>query len=112
MTDDVELLQAALAEEQKCLWADFGEALNFSAVRQPNPANRHTGWSIQMLNLADRIVDIARLVGPTEWGAVSVRLLLDGWYAAVYDDAHVEYPEIDWDRVREVDETIRRTGKL
>lgn len=98
--NELDAMRKVLTEELACLWSDFAEARNHAMLRDPNPANRYGGWSIQMLSLADRIVDITRLVGATPWGEVSFSLLREtgeGWYEVIHEDAGIEYPEIDYE---------------
>jgi hypothetical protein len=61
----------AVQEELADLWADLD-----AAVREA----LNGSWSIGCQNIADRIMRLTPLVGPTPWGQVQVPLLLSGTY--------------------------------
>ncbi|PZG12956.1 hypothetical protein C1I95_24755 [Micromonospora craterilacus] len=61
-------------EEQDLLWSDLNEAINRAIDGT---------WSQQAAGIARRIVEAARLVGPTEYGEVGWSLLAGGVYEAV-----------------------------
>lgn len=86
-------LAGAVRSELEHLWHDL-----YLARRHAH----NTAWSMGCGNAAYRIVMLSRLVGPTPWGDVQVDLLLDGVYERVYQDAGIEFPPVDWARVREV----------
>ncbi len=88
MTDDERFV---VADEVVALWTDLEEAM-----RRAWPAD---GWSIGALGVAERIVSLSRLVGPTPWEAVPIRLLQSGVYEKVYGDAGIEHPAVDYRRV-------------
>lgn len=67
-------LVAWVREEQVILWTDLETAIG-SAI--------DGAWSIRAGNVARRIVEAARLVGPTPHGEISYRLVAGGVYAAV-----------------------------
>jgi hypothetical protein len=98
-TPDRDALAAALAEELVQLWGDLTAAVRYALTGS---------WSIQCENLAERIVALSRLVGPTGWEHIDVKLLLDGVYEKVHREAGIEVPPVDWDRVRAVDSYITR----
>lgn len=89
MTDLAEWVR----NEQDILWDDLGEAIR---------ASRNGAWSIQAANLARRIVEAARLVGPTPYGRIPWSLLAGGVYAAIADAGAlaVELPDdAEWERL-------------
>lgn len=101
--DEPQTLEDAARQELAMLWSDLTNARR-SALNGV--------WSIRCENVAYRIVMLSRFVGPTSWQDVDVDLLLDGVYAKVYDEAGIDYPPIDWDRVREVkDRIMQRLGR-
>jgi hypothetical protein len=73
-TTNSHALEEWCRQEQESLWNDLGDAIRGS---------QNGVWSIQCSNLARRIVEVARLVGPTPWGSVPLPLLAGGVYAAV-----------------------------
>lgn len=91
-----------LEDELVYLWSDFEQARAFNFVGRPDPADEHGGWSIQMLNLADRITDITRLVGSPTWESIPVMLLLGGWWDSVHRRANLEPPAFDRQRAQAV----------
>lgn len=91
-------LEQALRDELVALWSDMTQARRDAA---------YGGWSIGCDWLAQRIITLSRLVGPTFWDEVEVATLLDGTYEKVYTGAGIEYQQIDWGCVREVDEANR-----
>jgi hypothetical protein len=95
-------LTRAARDELESLWDDL-----YAARRH----GINTGWSIQCHQLAYRIVRLSRLVGPTLWEAIQIDLLYDGVYERVHQDAGIDYPSIDWQRVDAVKARIeaRRT---
>lgn len=91
-------LTQAIRDELVMLWGDLSWAVRHA----------HNGsWSVQCENIADRIVTLSRLVGPTKWGELDVDLLLGGVYERVYHEAGIEVPEIDWEQVRRADAYLR-----
>ena len=64
MTAQPDELIATLREELVDLWSDFNDAVNFNMVRNLDPLNEGSGWSIRMCGLADRIVSCCRAPGP------------------------------------------------
>jgi hypothetical protein len=60
--------------EQHILWHDLREAIGGAF---------HGVWSIRAANIAHRIVEAARLVGPTPYGEVPWPILAGGVYEAV-----------------------------
>lgn len=71
MTDN---LSAWVQDEQHILWGDLLAAIQ---------AAQNGVWSIQAANIARRIVEAARLVGPTELEGVPWTLSAGGVYEAV-----------------------------
>lgn len=96
-------LEAAIREELVCLWSDLDQARRSAAVPL-DPSDERRGWSICMLNVADRIGDLTRLVGPSNWEEVSVDLLLEGWWDVVHERAGIPAPWFDRARARAVRE--------
>lgn len=92
-----ESLEAAARHELVQLWSDLSTA-------RRNAIN--TSWSIQCGNLAHRIVNLSRLAGATPWEEIGVSLLLDGVYERLHREAGIDYPPIDWGRVRNVAQRI------
>ena len=95
-------MRELLVYELERLWGELREARRRALTS--------TGWSIEAEDKRDRIVEISRVVGPTPWKSIDVDLLLDGTYQTVYDEAGVEYPEVDMKRAREVRAFIDRGG--
>lgn len=91
-------LVEAVREELVMLWSDMTSAAQYAL---------NGCWSIQCEGLAERIVTLSRLVGPTGWEHIDVDLVLSGVYERVYREAGIEVPPIDWPRVREVDAYIK-----
>ena len=89
MTDLIDWVR----EEQDILWDELADAIE---------AARNRAWSIQAANIARRIVEAGRLVGPTPYGGVPWSLLAGGVYAAIADAGSitVELPdEAEWERL-------------
>lgn len=95
-THTANLVEVARSESI-CLWSDLQEAQQ-TAIR--------TDWSIKCGNLAERIVDLSRLVGAVPWQCIGVSTLRTGVYERVYTEAGIAYPPIDWQRVAEVEQRI------
>lgn len=96
MTASLDQLSAWVQEEQEILWSDLSEAINASV-------NGH--WSMQAANIALRINEAARLVGPTPYGSAPWPLVAGGVYEAVYAAAGInpEMPdEAEWQRSDEL----------
>lgn len=108
MTERVALLEEALREQLVHAWTDFDEARRLALVKHLDPGNERSGWSIKMLQLADRIADMSRLVGPSDWEQIPVDLLLDGWWAAVHRRAGLVAPAFDRARAEAVRARRRR----
>lgn len=99
-------LRQAIADELVWLWGDLATARR----------NAHNGcWSVGCENTVTRIVALSRMVGATPWGHIDVGVLLDGLYERVHREAGIEYPPIDWVRVREIqayiDESVAGIGR-
>lgn len=80
-------------DQQEILWDELKDAIG----RAVNGA-----WSIEAANVARRIVEAARLVGPTRYGAVPWSLLAGGVYAAVLEAGGLtaELPDdAEWSRL-------------
>lgn len=84
------------------LWTDLAHAREWAG---------NGVWSMQCDNLAYRVVMLSRVVGACPWGEVDVDVLLDGLYARIHDEAGLEYPEIDWEKVREMKAYIEEGAK-
>lgn len=91
-------LAAALADELVQLWGDLSSAVGYAL---------NGCWSIQCENLAERIVELSRLVGPTGWEHVGVDLLLGGVYERVHREAGIEFPAVDWPQVHALHARIK-----
>lgn len=74
MDDAYEPLVAWVRDEQVALWGDLNEAIRGAA---------NGAWSIHAANVARRIVEAARLVGPVPHGEIPWSLVAGGVYAAV-----------------------------
>jgi hypothetical protein len=93
-----QVLAAAIREELMDLWHDLSWAVEYA----------HDGcWSMQCESLAGRIVELSRLVGPTSWEHIQVKLLRSGVYERVYDEAGIAYPPIDRAEVEALHERIQ-----
>lgn len=74
-------------EELQCLWGDLSEAIR--------RAFRCT-WSIEALNVKERIQTLTKLVGPTSWESVQIDLLESGIYQQVHAEIGIEiHPDMD-----------------
>lgn len=98
-THSADLTQLA-RREVGYLWSDMADASR-------NAIN--TTWSINMSNIAGRIVALSRHTGALPWVHVSTALLRAGIYQRVYDNTALTYPPIDWDRVAESERRIAST---
>jgi hypothetical protein len=83
-------------------WSDLAADIHASQVKRLDPTNERSGWSIGMLDRADRIASMTRAVGPVNWEVVQVDLLLDGWWEAVYRRAGLPVPPFDRERAEGV----------
>jgi hypothetical protein len=101
----VDDLVEACREELRILWCDL-EAARCSAIRPGT-------WSIQCLNLEDRIKTFTKLVGPTPWEEIQISLLELGIYQRIHADLGVAAP-VDMERVAQtrarLDERAARHG--
>lgn len=95
-------LITAIREELVDLWSDFDDAVKFSMVRNLDPLNERSGWSMKMSGIADRIGALTKLVGPIGWEQVSVDLLLDGWWRVIYERVGLDAPPFDAARAQAV----------
>jgi hypothetical protein len=80
-------------EEQVVLWDDLYEAIGSSV---------NGAWSIRAANVARRIVEAARLVGPTPHGEIHYSLVAGGVYEAVLAAGGIESElpdEQEWQRL-------------
>lgn len=102
MTAQPDELIATLREELVDLWSDFNDAVNFNMVRNLDPLNEGSGWSIRMCGLADRIASITLLVGSPSWENIQVDLLLNGWWDAVHAARGLDVPPFDRERAQAV----------
>lgn len=83
-------LRKFVEDEQMLLWDDLDKAIRYSV---------NGIWSIQATAVAGRIVDAARLVGPTPWERIQWPLLAGGVYAKLLTLAGLEVPAVDWERL-------------
>lgn len=67
-------------------------------------------WSMGAANTSARIVEAARLVGPTPWGEVPWPLVRGGVYAAVLQAGGLDAEPIDEAEMRRVDELMYKHG--
>jgi hypothetical protein len=102
-TPTYDQLHGLLVDTQVDLWSDLNEAVNRAQVTPPVVPGH---WSIGCDNVARRIIDNARVVGPVSWRHIQVNLLLGGIYERVLHTAGVAWPTIDWDEVRSLYECI------
>jgi hypothetical protein len=100
---EIDTLKKAIREELGCLWSDLHDAQQ-SGIR--------TDWSIKCINLAERITDLTKLVGPTPWDEVPLPVLENGVYQRVLASIGIT-ADVDMAKVAEVrasiDERNRRT---
>lgn len=92
-TTEVERLREFARSEQSHLWDELAEAIR----RAINGC-----WSMAASNVARRIVEAARLVGPTPYGNTNWSLVAGGVYAAVLNAGGLtaEVPdEEEWTRL-------------
>ncbi|MFD6565368.1 hypothetical protein [Micromonospora profundi] len=81
-----------IREEQAMLWSDLGEAIRSA---------RNGSWSMQAASIARRIVEAARLVGPTPHGEIPWPLVAGGVYHAIYAAGDIPadvLDEAEWQR--------------
>lgn len=101
MAESIAELRAVIRSELAYLWGDFWDAV-IHARCELDPLNEPRGWSIGMLNVADRIGTLTKVVGPCDWEAVQVGVLLDGWWEAVHARVSITAPDFDRDRAQEL----------
>lgn len=94
-------LIAWVLEEQADLWNELLDATKLAL---------NGGWSIRCGHVARRIVEAARLVGPTAYGRVPWALVAGGVYAAVLTAAEVPHELPHDDEWRRLDELMSRYG--
>ena len=91
-------LEEALHDELLSLWTDLTQARG-TAI--------NTDWSIRCGDIAHRIKQLTKLVGPTDWEYVSIDLLEAGIYQRLHAEIDVTV-EVDMARVAEVRANIER----
>jgi hypothetical protein len=96
-------LTEAVQEEFVQLWGDLDYACRTA---------RNGSWSVLCDNLAERIVTLSRLVGPTPWGQVSLETVQSGVYERVYGEAGIEFPAVDRARVEQHVEYLRSNARV
>lgn len=84
-------LATVVREELDDLWSDLQEA----RLRAANGR-----WSMECDHVQSRIEKLTRLVGPTQWESVPLRLVEDGLYQRIHLDLGFEV-DIDMARVAE-----------
>jgi hypothetical protein len=89
-------LTTALQATQVDLWADLAEAVRHANVTPPVIPGH---WSVRCEELAERLVDNARLVGPVGWPNIKPDLLLHGIYEKLLHDAGLQWAPVEWDHV-------------
>ena len=94
---DVDNLREAIREELANLWADLDNA-------HRNALNGQ--WSIGCEDIAGRIEKLSRLVGPTPWQEVQIRLLENGVYQRLHAEWGIETPPVDMATLAEVRASI------
>jgi hypothetical protein len=92
-------LTEAVQEELVQLWGDLDYACRTA---------RNGSWSVLCDNLAERIVTLSRLVGPTPWGQVSLETVQSGVYERVYREAGIKVPPVDRVQVERSVEFLRQ----
>lgn len=70
-----------IQQEQESLWADLGWAINSAA---------NGCWSMMCDSIARRIIEAARLVGPTSWRSVGTSLVLGDVWHTLYEVGGIE----------------------
>ena len=89
-----EVIEAWVRWEQKLLWYDFDESLRRAL---------DGAWSMPASNLAIRICQAARLVGPTDYSEIPYKLVAGGVYEAVLRAGGVTprlpADEVEWQRL-------------
>lgn len=105
--DTITACEFVLREELVALWDDLSSAIRHAVNGQ---------WSIQCDNLAWRMEQITRLVGPCPHDRIQMPLLLDGTYERLHAEWGVPHDPFDraevqatWDRYEERQrETLER----
>ena len=93
---DARTLDAAARWELELLWNDLHDARQSAANGE---------WSIRCDGLAARIRMFTKLVGPTPWEKIPIRLLEDGVYQRIHAGMGVD-AEVDMARVAETRRSI------
>ena len=78
-----EVYIVALQDAQANLWSDLNIELGMAA---------NGYWSIGAQNKIERIVRIAKVVGPTTWGHVQYPLLVNNIYQTILEHYGLEVP--------------------
>jgi hypothetical protein len=94
-------LSAWVRDEQDALWRELDEAIG----RAINGA-----WSMQVADVARRIVQAARLVGPTPPDEVLWTLTGSGIYDALLKVGEVEHEPLTPEYLRETEQRMRDHG--
>jgi hypothetical protein len=92
VSTETEQLKAAIRGQLALLWSDLCDAQG-EAVR--------TDWSIRCENLAERITELTKLVGPTRWDEVPMPLLENGVYLRIHVAMGIEV-RINWAEVQKI----------
>lgn len=97
--------ETALAEwvkdEQADLWSELSTAIRSAT---------NGCWSIQAANVSRRIVESARLVGPTHPNAIAWPLVGGGIYETLLDIGEIQHEPLTPAYFRETEEVMREHG--
>ena len=96
-----EALAAWVRDEQDALWRELNEAIRLATNGR---------WSMQAAYVARRIVEAARLVGPTHPNAVLWTLTGSGIYDALLEVGAIEHEPLTPEYLRDTEEIMRDHG--
>lgn len=88
MSNDYEQYKKWIEDEQRLLWDDLKQAITFSL---------NGIWSIKSSHIACRIVEAARLVGPSPADGINWPILASGVYAQILISGGIAAPAVPWD---------------
>jgi hypothetical protein len=94
-------MAAWIRDEQNALWRELDEAIRRAINGR---------WSMQAAYVARRIVEAARLVGPTHPSEVLWTLTGSGIYDALLDVGAIEHEPLTLEYLRETEEIMRDHG--
>jgi hypothetical protein len=101
MSVQTQTLAEWVRDEQSALWRELDHAIRWAA---------NGYWSMQAANVARRIVEAARLVGPTDPDEVLWSLTGSGVYDALLSVGEIDHEPLTHDYLRETERVMRDHG--